>query len=275
MNFRVARRFFEKHVVTAWDAYKNTFPEPRRSRLRLVWIWDHHPGHLRYMGCPATRCRLWREDIGMCLVGRECTSLQQMVDTGSPARSLKQHLRRTPDDRRATLIQEMKYMLECAQDYCTQYSSPDQFARNGYGAGTGGFPGTHLHTELYDFCLAEQHRNDEQWQRTAEDIPYPGYIKTHWIDNDRIEREEAVRAAQAEQQERLDRRQAAADARQAVRGGPGILVAPPRREMPPRAARARANAQIAELAHGEGQPGGIHEDNDHELSDSHTDPFYG
>jgi hypothetical protein len=74
MSHRVARQYVEQLLLPAWTRFKNSVEPARRSRLRLVLLWDHAPGHVKYMGCGSGNARLLNAEAGVALIGRECTS---------------------------------------------------------------------------------------------------------------------------------------------------------------------------------------------------------
>jgi hypothetical protein len=185
-------------------------------------------------------------------------SLQQPGDVGSAIRSFKQQMRRHgPHD---GIVAEMRYVVQMVKYYQEVYSSPEEFHRVGAGTPGNVYPHYVFHSQLREFLNAYGYpANEAEWNTPGE--VYPGLIREHWTRADAAEAEE-WREAQREarqRQEEYDRERGR---------GPNQprLPAPPRRQLPRRAARDRAALRL--------ERGEIFDDSDYEDSETIDDPFY-
>lgn len=74
MNARLWELFAREWIVEGWDHFREHHLTPdERKKARLVWTFDHHPGHVRFLGGAKMGTRLLRHDIAMVLTGKEVT----------------------------------------------------------------------------------------------------------------------------------------------------------------------------------------------------------
>lgn len=73
MNSNIWAEYVEEYLIPSWDEFVGGMEEPRRSKARLIFLFDQQPGHVRWAGGGRKPARLVRPDIAACFVGREVT----------------------------------------------------------------------------------------------------------------------------------------------------------------------------------------------------------